>query len=428
MAMSKVYKLLHVTAVLTAKDDGTQALGIIKNGKVFPVEPYLRNPNKHKNPDNNYIKDWIRLANLQLLYSGAYFGLDVDNISYVFVCNTELHERECDEEDKTIYSRTTQFFENSDYRNTVIILFRWGKNPSRIAGQACSGLDSSYILMPGYYRDQYRDQPIYQDDPIYLDGQLVFGNNHLSHELGHFMGLAHPFSGDLANKIAELANRGNPKKYPLLKDNLAYMDGVTEQDLETRKQQMLNYINTWPFSLDQDCFGDRENGIPDEYSINDTPVDLSLGLPLLYGNIASRGSYDYTFKRYPSDKLKEIKNATGELIWWEPKEGAEKTVEDRVSVNDVVRRNIMNYWDWNPECKRFSADQVRRMHYVLNNQRSNLISRTIPADEYLLSVKYIATEYRRKSPPISVRKDIYGGSNPRNLTLREQLRLILNSY
>ena len=45
----------------------------------------------------------------------------------------------------------------------------------------------------------------------------------------------------------------------------------------------------------------------------------------------------------------------------------------------------------------------------------------------LLSVKDIATRCLSKYPPISVRRDIYGGSNPQDRTLREQLKLILKS-
>ncbi|UCE17578.1 MAG: hypothetical protein JSV84_11905 [Gemmatimonadota bacterium] len=150
-----IYKLLRVTAVLTARDDGSQALGKIENGQVIPAEPYLRNPLKHKYPWDNYIKDWIKLANLQLLCSGARFGLDDDCITYTLEKNTFLHERECWDEPTDAQS-TEEFFNqraaespDSPYRDSVILLFRWGKDPDHPSLQACSDVTSNHVLMPG---------------------------------------------------------------------------------------------------------------------------------------------------------------------------------------------------------------------------------------------------------------------------------------
>lgn len=364
------YKILRVTAVMTARDDGTQPLAKIENGEVIPIEPYLRNPDKHKKPDENYIRDWIELANLQLLYSGADFGLDVKNIQYVLEPSTLLHERECGDKK---HEDTLQYIEkkrvestDSPYRDSVIIIFRWGKNPAKPTGQGCSDVTSPYILMPGNYRDE----------PLYMDGQLVFGNNHLTHELGHFMGLVHPFPW-LADKITELASIGNPKNLPLTTSNLSEMQGVTETDIQQRKQQAIDWISTWIYSLEQDTGGYPDAGIPDEYGITDTPIDLGPGLPLLHGQLSCQGTYDYTFNRFNHTDLQEVKDENGNVIWWKPKPGAVPSIEDHVTLNDIVRRNVMNYWNCNPERKVFSNDQVRRMHYVLENIHNKLVNRVI---------------------------------------------------
>lgn len=355
------YRLLRVTAVLTARDDGSQALGVKVGDSVRPAEPYLRNPDKHSRPDDNYIRDWMALANLQLLNSGASFGLDLENIRYVLELSNLLHERECgDGKD----AETTQFFGNSAYRDSVIFLFRWGSDPAQHSGQGCSGLTSPYILMPGVYRDNV----------IWVDGELVYGNNHLTHEFGHFMGLGHPFPG-LAGKLADLAGMGNPKNFPLAAANLPEMEGVTEQEIHQRRQQARDCIATWPWTLEQDAGSDPP--IPAEYGIKDTPVDLGTGLPLIFGDYACRGSHTYTFPRYSASDLKEIKGPDGNVIWWEPESGASPSFEDTVTIDDTVRRNVMSYWGCDPRNQRFSADQVRRMHYVLDRFRSQLVGRTV---------------------------------------------------
>lgn len=364
------YRLLRVTAVLTARDDGSDALGTVVDGKAFPAAGALYDPAVHTAGGENYITDWIRLANLQLFQSGACFGLDVDNVTYVVEHSTMLHERECgDGKDQD----TADFFANkaaspdSPYLNSVILLFRWGRDPSEASGQGCSSAASSYILMPG----------VYGDDGRYLDGVLRFGNNHLTHELGHFMGLSHPFPG-VAHKVASLATADNPKRLAFTTANLPEMSGLTAADLQARLEEAREYIATWPYSLEQDASGNAKVGIPDAYGITDTPVDLSYGLPLVHGDAACTGTHTYTFQRYHHTDLQKKLDAKGELIWWEPKAGATPSVVSTVTVEESARRNIMGYWYCATVDERFSADQVKRMNFVLAALRSTLVARSHP--------------------------------------------------
>lgn len=366
---SPAYKLLRVVAVLTARDDGSEALGVIVNGKVTPAEPHLKNPSIHLNDKDNYITDWINLANKQLRDSYADFGLDVENIVYTLEKNTILHTRECGDNNGKF---TEDYFKNhadtnpnSPYQDSIIIVFRWGRNtyPDNPTGQGCSDVTSSYILMPGVYRNT----------PIYVGGQLVYGNNHLTHELGHFMGLTHTFSS-LADKLAELVGDKNPKNLPLTVANLSELSGMTEQDLITQKAKGLYYIATWPYSMDQDNFGRPNEGIPNSYAITDTPADLGIGLPLLMGQMPCEDSYSYSLDHY--DDLEEEKDPNGKVIGWKPKVGA-RLNKVNVIINDDVRFNAMSYWPCDPENMRFSMDQVTRMNYVLDNHRQKLVNRTI---------------------------------------------------
>ncbi|MDO9323970.1 MAG: hypothetical protein Q7T80_03325 [Methanoregula sp.] len=349
-AILKSYKLLRVTAVLGANDDGSHALGKIENGKVIPAEPFLRNPLKHSSINDNYVKDWISLANLQLIRSGASFGLDLENITYVLEKNTLMNTLECgssEEQGKAvkdlIEQKANDSPENNPYHNSVILLFRWGADPNSPALQACcSGVKSQFILLNRY-----------DENPIMIDGELVWpANNQLTHEFGHFMGLVHPFiniSNDMAG-ISDLAGR-NPDALPLLEENLPHMPGVTTQDLAKAKKDAKKLIKDWVWSFDQDNFCDPPL-IPDGYEVTDTPIDLGGGFPLIFGHKACSGSFIQSVELH---------------------DGTTTNME----TNDTVRKNVMSYWRCNPAEQIFSADQVKRMEWVLENLRSNLINRVI---------------------------------------------------
>jgi hypothetical protein len=374
------YRLLRVTAVLTATDDmdPDTALGRVVDGKVIPREGYPRNTAIHTEPDQNYIRDAIRLANLQLLKSGACFGLDVENLAYVLEPNTFLHERECwdsfEDHEKTcafLAKKAQDPAPDNPYRDSVLLIYRWGKNPHTPSLQGCAWVGSPYILMPGQYRDW----------PMYLDGKPRWGNHHLTHEFGHFMGLAHPFTG-ITLRLMQLADLGgrNPRGFPLTTENLPHMQGVTEQELQSTKAQAPHDIATWPYSLEADTGGDPVVGIPDAYGIQDTPIDIGFGLPLIEGQWACTGTYQYTLKRYDAEDLEKVED------WWDVEEGVTPdTFEEHVVIDDVVRSNIMNYWPCTPPLSaRFSADQVERMGYVLAHIRPHLVGRiveTVPCEQ-----------------------------------------------
>lgn len=363
---SPAYKLLRVVAVLTARDDGSEALGVIVNGKVTPAEPHLKNPSIHLNDKDNYITDWINLANKQLRDSYADFGLDVENIVYTLEKNTILHTRECGDNNgqftENYFKNHADTNPNSPYPDSVIIVFRWGRNtyPDNPTDQGCSDVTSSYILMPGKYRNHH-----------YVGGQLVYGNNHLTHELGHFMGLTHTFSR-LQDKLAELVGdeTTNPKNLPLTETNLPELPGMTKQDIIKKRDDGLHYIATWRFSLDQDT-GGRTDIYPNIEGVSDTSADLGIVLPLLMGHMPCQGSYTYDLDRYHYNDLVGENEDFGE-----PKEGAQ-LYKENIIINDDIRLNAMSYWPCDPENMRFSMDQVTRMNYVLDNHRQKLVNRTI---------------------------------------------------
>jgi hypothetical protein len=320
-----------VTAVLTAESNGNNSLGEWVGGQLRPAEPHLRDSAIHKKPDDNFIKDWINHANLSLLFSGANFGLDAANIRYVLEKNDLLHRRVYDdgkhEETSAFIADKAAESASSPYRDSVILIFRWGNEEKPIEA-GFSSVRSSYIVMGRY-----------ATEPRWMDGRLVpRHNNLLAHEFGHFMGLKHPFP-KLALELEELARLGgrNWKRLPLIEANLGQMNQVTQPELEAQKAKAIERIATWPWTLEQDTGAVAMDGIeyvPEEYGIGDTPVDLGWGLPLLHGHTALEGVHQYSFERYAhSDLVKEEGDDR-----WTPKPGALPTLTDSVTLNDAVRR------------------------------------------------------------------------------------------
>jgi hypothetical protein len=361
--------LMRVTAVLTAKKDGSNALGRIIEGKITPAEPYLRNSAIHKNPEDNYVRDWINLANLQLLRSGAHFALDVENLRYVLEVNDEFNAYDCGSDTSAfvefINKKAQEQIPDNPYRDSVILLFRWGGNPQEPAGQACSSGLSPYIMMNRY-----------GESPLIMDGEPQgIGNSQLTHELGHFMSLDHvaPTLADDLGRIAYLEGR-NPLGLPLTPENIPFFcknaailnpegilinhqtcplndQTVSVSDLENAKKEATAKINEWglKWTYDQDVGGNPGCNIPNEYGISDTPVDLCTGFPLIFGYKACTGSYSIKVDGKPEPFL----------------------------VNEDIRLNIMSYWCCNPKLQRFSPQQVKRMEYSLKRNRSQLVGRTV---------------------------------------------------
>ncbi|MEI7434788.1 MAG: hypothetical protein WCJ93_11110 [Methanomicrobiales archaeon] len=333
--------LLKVTVILTSKKDGSQPLYEIVNGKVIPKTPYLRSLTRHPTLDDNFIKDWINLANRQLESAGCNFGLDNQDIRYVFENNDAMNtldggkEADNDAIRKEIQKRVDDPT-NKDFYHRVVLLYRWGggKYPDSPAGQSYTALDSPLIIL-----NPYRQSPIISDGENY-----GLGDSQLTHEFGHFMSLNHTFAS-FAGSLAEMAElkdktgiKRNPLYLPLLKSNLNKMNGVTEAELLATKmkaEQLLGqkYLNEFD---------------GDSYDVTDTPIDLWLGFPLIWG-----------YNACSTDKFVQVDAKDGKA--WIP-------------INRDVRNNIMSYWTCFPLDQFFSPQQVMRMEKHLENNRSQLKS------------------------------------------------------
>src|ERR1043166_5821660 len=92
---SRIVRILRVTAILLADDDGSRATGRKQGSKVTVTEGLLRDPAIHTKSGQNYIDDWISLANKQLFVSGANFLLDRANVRYVAETNTAVNSTVC---------------------------------------------------------------------------------------------------------------------------------------------------------------------------------------------------------------------------------------------------------------------------------------------------------------------------------------------
>lgn len=365
------YRLLKVTAILTkgkvASLDKITSLYDKMGDDVIPKEPYLRNPFKHEkgNPYDNYVRDWITLANLQLLYSGANFGLDTEDIEYEERDNDVLHNTKCgDGEQKKTIRR--DYFPDDETYERVVVVFRWGdkdKNRDSMDMQGCSGEDVNHILMPGLYKDV----------PFWTGGQLVFGDNKFTHELGHFLGLPHPFHSFM-NKLTNRVNRlgdlhldGNPRNLPINEQNFGKKYTDKAQKIQKAREKAKTDI-------------ENETGLDaDKRNVNDTDADLGFALPLLFG-------------RCPCKKGKDTYNI-------EVTKG-EKTY----TIDDDIRLNIMGYWTCDPEAEYFSHGQVNRMQKFLEGKKRKALSdnakkvQTTGLISWVLMIAYLAENERTWKP------------------------------
>lgn len=416
-------KMLKMTAVLGANEDGTlpsRSMAEVVNGKVVPAAPYWRDPEIHHDPlKENYIVDTIRTANRQLIKSGACFVIDLNSLKYVQAKNNALNRRNCNDpverhEETLDYfeqqARRWDFLQNlqlkttnytkpvntlslkrvepdNPYRNRILVVYRWGSGKDPV-GQGCAGR-SSYILMPG----QYKDSRV-------IDGEVFYGNDHLTHEFGHYMSLSHPFPW-LANTIVSYAKKRNKDLYPLSEEYLPFMQGQSLAGMEQNIDAALEKIAVWGWSLEQDTGVDPALGIPNTFGITDTPVDLGLGLPLIHGDKACTGDYVYNLTRYKRGDVMPTYDVDGHFKEWVVVPGVvpEEYVAT-VEVNDDVRGNIMSYWGCDCLGQTFSPDQVDRMDYYLGHKRDNIVGRTLFPLMYEPKFDYAKRVYNEIFSPI----------------------------
>lgn len=371
-------KLLAVTIVITMEDDRPDGsnpmrthMGWQDSSRIF-LREYLRNPVIHTDPDHtkdNYILDWMKLANEQLFRSGAGFGLDLQNIIYRVVKDTTLNRWICrggggyDLVENILKDLAERDDEQNPsgpnpYRNRVIFVFRWGRKESDGENTAtncepvqlsCSSPWVSAVYMGGYprYVKSYDGNPV--------------RSCLLTHEFGHYMGLWHTHDQPARRKMWEFWQ--------------AVEDGTA-----TRENQ-LHDANEWLRNRSNSLDNDKENGLAYGPAVCDTPVDLGLYYCKLNGHepCADNAVYD-------------IEVAGG-------------TVQETMDV-DAVRDNVMGYWRCDPEQMKFTPDQVERMHHVLEQHRDNVGFRTahIPVPRLVNSFFELASwYYRRVYLPVTCR-------------------------
>jgi len=374
-------RFLPVTAVFTAPyegyEQGTEALATEVDGRIVPTEPYLRNPAIHTKPGEDYVKDWLRLANLQLSNSGACFAFDMGDIKYVIEKQWFLHLQECSDDSPVLKDSNGKEYDNSqnhalferayeyfngkardldpNYTDRVIFVFRWGRGDVP-AGQGCYqfggqvryfddktnefkykdvGLTVPYVLMSGKYAESR-----------WYDGRIVVNNNQLTHEFGHYMSLLHPQT-DLWGYLFDLAtkNHRNPNRVPLAGSPIFTSTatswwGVTKAQIPQIREEARNDILTLNLAFD----GDDSIWL-DAVPVRDTAIDPGPGLQWIFGhNACEDRAYHFS--------------GNGTTIPF--------------TINAAMRNNVMGYWECDPVAQIFSRDQVTRMQDVLAGARHNI--------------------------------------------------------
>lgn len=366
-------RLLRVLVVLMTDDKGGRPMGEVVKGSAVPADPWLRDASRHP-PGKSFIDDWISLANAQLWHSGATFMLDSQNVRYVLEHNTKVNCMDGEEGDealaKLLALRRKPAIDNP-WRNSVILLCRWGA-PGQVIPDwgAFSGPFNDCVVLGRYLRSD--------DDPVMIDGKGVPGNNLLSHEFGHFMGLAHTFPDRLALDIAAKSFVDNldvnPGGYPLAKAHLAEFNGLTEADLASARAEVSKLIATWRFGLDQDAGLDDNEPVAEEFRVFDTPKDLGMGLPAAMGDPIGTGVRTYNLERW-----NDLIPLTTEKVvppYGSPNTSKGKSTEP-LKLNDAVRLNVMSYWNSDIYGQRYSPGQVATMTHWLDTFRAPLVGRTI---------------------------------------------------
>jgi hypothetical protein len=324
----------------------------------------------------------MRLANLQYLASGACVGLDVERIRYVKEEDARLYGLSCGNAGDLQYAtdflarKRAEGGNGNPYVGSVVVFFRWGSSDANADGQGCSGTDLSYIVMPSHC--------IYERT---IDGHKVFGNNHLSHELGHFLSLNHTFRGRVL-EINELADKGNPDLLPLTEANASTL-GIA--DLAERRDRARELLACYPHSLDADA-----------PAITNTLADLGPSLPLVLGRQACDSeAQTYQLKRYDSSELTEVKDPGTGQVTWTAKAGAKGRTED-YRIDDSVRRNIMSYWACDPPNQRLTDQQAKVMEDYLLSFRSEVIGRILARSWWWDALRWVEHHL-----PVWLREPLY---------------------